>query len=301
MRVAALVPPDVHARLKTLRLSARNAGHGQGIGQHASRSRGAGLEFAQYRAYEPGDEPRLIDWKLYGRSDRYFVRDSTRDSPLTAWLLVDATASMAQADGAQENYTKLDAAKAIAVCVAELALRQSDGFGLITAGAHVGGLPAGAGQRHRDRLWLELERMTSAEATVDEAALRPLLARVAPASLLIVLTDGYDEALVDTSIRVAAARREVIFIELIGRDELEFPYAGDVVFRDPESGAMRRGRAETMRDSFVERFARARAALMRRREASGLRCVEHVIDQPVDAPLRRLFGGRVSDTSRMRA
>ena len=79
MRIAALVPADVRARLKALRLSARNAGHGQGIGQHVSRSRGAGLEFAQYRAYEPGDEPRLIDWKLYGRSDRYFVRDSTRD------------------------------------------------------------------------------------------------------------------------------------------------------------------------------------------------------------------------------
>lgn len=296
MRVAGLVPPDVRARLKTLRLSARHAGHGQGIGQHASRSRGAGLEFAQFRAYEPGDEPRLIDWKLYGRSDRYFVRDSTRDSPLTAWLLIDATASMAQADGARPEYTKLDAAKAIAVCVAELALRQSDSFGLITGGANVGGLPAGAGQRHRDRLWLELDRLTCDEAAVDEAALRPLVARVAPASLLIVLTDGYDDALVETAIRVAAARREVIFISLVGRDELEFPFVGDVVFRDPETGAIRRGRAETMRAAFVERYARARAALARRLEASGIRCVEHVIDEPADAPLRRLFGSSVSVT-----
>ena len=300
MRVAELVPPEVRARLKTLRLSARYAGRGQGIGQHASRSRGAGLEFAQFRAYEPGDEPRHIDWKLYGRSDRYFVRDSTRDSPLTAWLLIDATASMKQSDGARPDYTKLDAAKAIAVCVTELALRQNDSFGLVTAGATVGGIPAGAGRRHRDRLWLELERLTCGEAPAAEAALRPVLARVEPASLLIVLTDGYDEALVDVAIRVAAARREVIFIQLIGRDELEFPYSGDVVFRDPETGATRRGRAETMRAGFVDRYAHARAELARRLAASGIRCVEHAIDEPADTPLRRLFGGRMADTGQAR-
>ncbi|PSD26643.1 DUF58 domain-containing protein, partial [Stenotrophomonas maltophilia] len=64
------------------------------------RSRGAGLEFAQYRAYEPGDELRQIDWKLYARSDRFFVRESERESPITVWLLLDATASAGQADRA---------------------------------------------------------------------------------------------------------------------------------------------------------------------------------------------------------
>ena len=81
------IPPDVRARLKGLALSARFATGGHGFGQHASRSRGAGLEFAQYRAYEPGDEPRQVDWKLYARSDRFFVREAERDSPLTAWIL----------------------------------------------------------------------------------------------------------------------------------------------------------------------------------------------------------------------
>ena len=63
MSAAALIPADVRARLKNLRLRARHGAGGDGLGQHASRSRGAGLEFAQYRAYEPGDEPRRIDWK----------------------------------------------------------------------------------------------------------------------------------------------------------------------------------------------------------------------------------------------
>ena len=95
------IPADVRARLKDLRLSSRRQSTAQGIGQHHSRSRGAGMEFAQYRAYEPGDEPRQIDWKLYARSDKFFVREAERDSPLTAWVLLDATASMAQTDGAR--------------------------------------------------------------------------------------------------------------------------------------------------------------------------------------------------------
>ena len=87
---AALIPPDLRARLAPLRLRMRRPAAAPGHGTHASRHRGAGLEFAQYRGYEPGDEPRHVDWKLYARSDRFFVREAERESPLTAWLLVDA-------------------------------------------------------------------------------------------------------------------------------------------------------------------------------------------------------------------
>ncbi|MEQ9728907.1 DUF58 domain-containing protein, partial [Pseudomonas sp. WHRI 8822A] len=80
--VPALIPAALRSRLRGLQLHARNAQGQQGIGQHASRSRGAGLEFAQYRAYEPGDALRQIDWKLYARSDRFFVREAERESPL---------------------------------------------------------------------------------------------------------------------------------------------------------------------------------------------------------------------------
>ena len=75
--MTSLIPPDIRARLKSLRISSRLTPNGQGLGLHAGRGRGAGLEFAQYRSYGQGDEPRSIDWKLFARSDRYFVRDAT--------------------------------------------------------------------------------------------------------------------------------------------------------------------------------------------------------------------------------
>ena len=126
-----LIPADVRSRLRTLQLTTRRAAGGQGIGAHASRSRGGGHEFAQYRAYEPGDEPRAIDWKLYARSDRAFVREAERDSPLALWLVIDASASMGQADAGAPEWSRLAAAKGLAACLAELALAEGDRFGWI--------------------------------------------------------------------------------------------------------------------------------------------------------------------------
>ncbi|MET0232164.1 MAG: DUF58 domain-containing protein, partial [Rhodanobacteraceae bacterium] len=211
MSAVSLIPADVRARLKNLRLRARNGAGGDGLGQHQSRSRGAGLEFAQYRAYEPGDEPRRIDWKLYARSDRYFVRESERDSPLTLWLVIDASASMTQADTARRDWRKLDAAKTIAACAIELALRQGDRFGLVALGA--GGpklVTADAGSRHRDRCMLELERIDAAGEWPPEPALRPLWERVRASSLVLVLSDFFDDAPAALALRFAAARREVL-------------------------------------------------------------------------------------------
>lgn len=293
MSSSPLIPPEILPRLKALSLSARLASAGTGVGQHASRSRGAGLEFAQYRAYEPGDEPRQIDWKLYARSDRFFVRESERDSPLTLWLVIDATASMAQADAVRPAWRKLDAAKALAACAAELALRQGDRFGLVAiGGAGLSFLPAGTGPRHRDRLHLELARLVPGGRFPGESALRPLWERVSAASLVLVLSDGFDEALVALAERLAAARREVLSIQLLTASERDFPYAGGHVFRDPETGAERRVEAGAVRQDFLERFAAARAALARRLAASGIRHVEYVLDRPLDEPLRRFFARR---------
>ena len=127
------IPPDVRGRLKRLGLQTRRAIGDRGIGAHASRSRGAGLEFAQYRAYEYGDEPRQIDWKLYARSDKFFVREAERESPIAIWILLDASGSMAQADRATPAWSRFDAAKLLTACVVELAMQQDDRFGWVRA------------------------------------------------------------------------------------------------------------------------------------------------------------------------
>ena len=81
-RTPLTIPPEIRGRLKRLSLRTRRISGTRGFGMHASRSKGAGLEFAQYRAYEPGDEPRRIDWKLFARSDKFFVREAEEEIAL---------------------------------------------------------------------------------------------------------------------------------------------------------------------------------------------------------------------------
>jgi len=286
----AAIPAVVRARLRSLRLRTRLDAPGAGIGQHAGRSRGAGLEFAQYRAYGQGDEPRRIDWKLYARSDRYFVRDALRDSPLTVWLLLDASASMEQADGARPHYRKIDAACELAACVAEIALQQGDGFGLAAlGGSGLQLLMPGAGARHRDRLWLELRALRCGGAAPAAAALRPLWGRIDAGALVLLLSDDFDDSLLEFAERLAGAGREVVSIGVLSAEERDFPFHGGHRFREPESGAELHLEARGADDEFLPRFRAARGALARRLAGGGIRHADYVIDQPLDAPLQRLF------------
>lgn len=293
MATPDLIPPEVRARLGELRLASRRALGGQGFGQHHSRSRGAGLEFAQYRAYEPGDELRQIDWKLYARSDKFFVREAERDSPMTAWLLIDATASMAQEDAARPGWSRLDAARSLAACLIELALRQGDRFGLLVVGGDgLKMVAAGSGPRHRDRCLLELRQLRAQGLWPSEAQLRPVWERIGAGDLAVLLSDGFDDGAISLIVRLAAARRDVFCVQILTAEERDFPFQGGRRFIDRETGAELLADGAAVRAEFVERFKAARAALVARLATSGIRHAEYFLDQPLDAPLRRLFPAR---------
>lgn len=286
-----LIPADVRSRLKDLRLTARRAIGAQGIGLHHSRSRGVGLEFAQYRAYEPGDELRQIDWKLYARSDRFFVREAERESPLTLWIVLDATASMAQRDGARG--TRFDAARSLAACVVELALRQGDRFGLLVLhGDGVRLVAPGNGARQRDQLLLALHGLHADGAFPAQERLGPVFERIGAGDLVLVLSDWFDDAIPALAERLAAARREVLAIQLLTTDERDFPFTGGHRFRDPETGEELLGDAAALRADYLQRLAEAQRLLDARLDASGIRHTRYYTDQPLDLPLRRLFGAR---------
>ncbi|MBX3700683.1 MAG: DUF58 domain-containing protein [Dokdonella sp.] len=284
------IPAAVRSRLRGLRLTTRRDAGGAGLGQHASRSRGAGLEFAQYRAYEPGDDLRRIDWKLYARSDRHFVREAERDSPLELWILIDATASMRQADLARPDYAKFDAARLLAACAIEIALRQGDGFGIATFGGSPPCLLApGAGARQRDRCLIELARVQAAGQWPAAGPAREAAARIASHALVLLLSDFFDAAALELARRLAAAGREVLTLQILAADERDFPFRGGRRFLDPESALERQAEAGAVREEFLRRFALARAGLARECATLGIRHGEHWLDEPLDAPLQRLF------------
>lgn len=285
-----LIPPDVRSRLKSLRIVTRRAVGSHGLGLHRSHSRGAGLEFAQYRAYEPGDELRQIDWKLYARSDKFFVREAERESPVAIWVLMDASASMMQADIGRPDWRRFDAAKGLTACIAELALKQGDRMGwmaLNDAGLRL--LPPGSGLRQRDRLLIDLMALEPGGGFILTDQLAPLWERIGAQDLVILLSDCFDEGAVDLAAKLASAGREMLVIEMLTADERDFPFDGGHQFRDPETGRELLGDGAALRSDFLRRFGEARAAVHARFDAVGVRHVDYVIDQPMDLPLRRLF------------
>ena len=294
-----LIPAGLRARLGEFRLASPRAHGGQGYGQHPSRSRGSGLEFAQYRAYAPGDELRQVDWKLDARSDRFFVREAERDSPMTAWVLVDTSASMGQGDEAKPAWTRLEAARVMAACLFELALRQGDRFGLVSIGGGTPNLvPAGAGPRHRDRCELALRALRCGGAWPEEAALRPVWERAQAGNLVVMLTDGFDEAAIVLAERLAAARRDLVLVQVLTAEERDFPFRGGRRFVDPESGASLLADGEAARGEFLARFAQAQAALRARLDAAGVRHATWFLDEGAERPLSALFGARAAAARR---
>jgi uncharacterized protein (DUF58 family) len=284
------LPPELRTRLRALSIVPRRAAALASAGMHDSRNRGGGLEFAQYRAYERGDDLRGIDWKLYARSDKFFVRDAERESPIALWFVLDASASMGQADLARPGWSRFDAARRLVASLVEIALHQGDRFGLIVEAADAPIVIApGGGGRHRDRLLLTLAPLRPGGIARWERDVSVFGERMGRNDLILVISDGFDEACIATAERLAGSGRDVALFQVLTTDERDFPFAQGYRFHDPETGQDVIGDGRALRQTFLARFAAARAALASRLEARGIRHVEHYIDETADRPIRTLF------------
>ena len=229
-----LTPGLLHG-LRNLSLAARQAAEGFLNGAHASRRHGAGMEFSQYRPYQPGDDLRRLDWRLAARSDRYYLRESGVDTSLSVHLLLDASASMNHRD--DNGLRKLDYARLLLAALAYLATQQGDAVGLsILSPNGLQHLPPRADARQLPRLYHALE---TAEATGHFPAagtLAPLTARRQRA-LTVCVSDLYEEEGEINALltRLRAVSGDVLLLHVMAHNELTFSYQGAVTFRDLET------------------------------------------------------------------
>ncbi len=219
------------------------------------------------------------------------MRESERESPITVWLLLDATASAGQADRAAPQRTRLDHMRGVAACLVELALQQGDRFGLLAInGDGLQLVPAANGARQRDRVYLQSQALQARGGWPAPDRLRPLWERVRPGDLLLAIGDGFDEAGIVLLEQLASARREVALLQILTADERDFPFDAGHRFRDPETGEELLGDGVAIRTDYLQRFADARSALQARLQASGIASASGWLDQPLDQPLQALFG-----------
>ncbi|MBQ5946197.1 DUF58 domain-containing protein [Massilia sp. ST3] len=255
------------AHTQNLDLVIRHVLAGLGHGIHAGRERGAGVEFSEYRAYAPGDEWRRVDWKLLARADRYFVREAERDSHVAVWLVLDASASMAEPSRSVEQLDKLHYARMLLGCVAAIAQRQGDAFGLVVLGeGRVQFTPASRGPRQLQRVLAQLQRAEPKGELPDADTLRASLHFVRAPSAIFAASDLLDwpSPLSQALTRLRQMRHDVRVLCLQTQAEIDASFSSALAYRDPEqrAGVFRFGAdlKEAYRRNREEHFAAVTAA-----------------------------------------
>ena len=258
-------------------------------GAHLARTRGVASEFAEYRPYRQGDDPRRLDWKLLARSDRAFIRLAPDRAVLGTLIAVDASASMAYAvesagEPAKHGWTKWRAAKEIVVACAAVAHAGGDPVGLAVAAQ--GGL-ARLAPRTRRGVVAEIARTLDATVPSGSASLANALVG-APARVLLV-TDclGDLEALRRAARAHVAAGGEVHVVHVVSRAELEPPRAA-MLATDPEDASTSRPLTAGTRGAYRAAFDAWRGEVARAWRDDGVAYHEIVDDEPVDVLVRRL-------------
>jgi uncharacterized protein (DUF58 family) len=262
-RERRFLDPAVIARLGTLELKARTIVEGFLSGLHRSPFKGFSVEFAEYRQYMPGDDLATIDWKVYARSDRYYVKKFEEETNLDCHLMVDVSASMSYGSHA---FTKLEYASCLAGALAYLMNRQRDAVGLIGFDDRVVSmLPASARPGHLRSLLVTLDQLRPGHRTDVSKPLHQLADSLSRRGMVVVISDLLDDpASVIHGLKHFQYRgTDVIVFHVLDSDELDFPFDRATRFEDLETGEeimavpeLVRAQYMTEINSLVDRYRR---------------------------------------------
>lgn len=283
------IDPLTLARVKNLPLIAKTVADGFLHGLQPSRQRGIGIEFSQYRAYEPGDPFSRIDWKLFARSDRYFVREAERESEIAIWFVLDASASMQLASGGQNGaWSKFEYGRHLLATLSYIGQLQGDHVGLLAlSGDRQTLLPPGSGERHWHRLLKQLSRVKGGDRFPDAVAVNTVIQRLQKTGLIFIISDFYQlsNELNDFVSQVSAGHNEVVAMQLQTRDEVTFPYKGAIRFEDLETREQVLVSAAAARESWLQSLATHQRELERFMQQQQVGLSRINIDEPMDAAL----------------
>lgn len=232
-----LLDPTALARLLALPLNARQAMLGNVSGRHRSPVKGSSLEFAQYRKYVPGDDTRRLDWRTWGRSDRFYIKEFEADTNLRLCLIVDASGSMDYPDPAPGKRTRMDLARQLGASLAYLAAHQGDAVGLWGVGAdHRQKIPSKRGATHLNLVIDQLTALQPKGETTLIESLHTAAEEIRQRALVIVISDFFVEpAELKSAIQHLRFRRhDVALFHLLAPEEIDFNFDRPARFLDLE-------------------------------------------------------------------
>lgn len=232
---ARFVDPHVLARISSLELLARVVVEGFINGLHRSPNLGASMDFAEHRAYMPGDDIRRIDWRLYARSDRYFVKEFEADTNANFSVLVDVSKSMSFSSR-KDGMSKLDYARYIAACLIYFSSKQRDRVGFASFSEDIiTYVPPSA--KHLTVILHELDRMKVGVRGTLGPPLRKLSESFRRRSIICLISDLYEDppSIVEAINQLRGKGNDIMVMHVLDPAEIEFPYDDPSNFQDLES------------------------------------------------------------------
>ena len=278
--------PAVIARLGTMELKARTVVEGFLSGLHRSPYKGFSVEFAEYRQYIPGDDLSTLDWKVYARTDRHYVKKFEEETNLECHLLLDISASMAYRGAAPMS--KLEYGSVLAASLAFLMNRQRDATGLIAFDDQIEfRMPAGARPGHVHSLLLALERLQPGTRSDVARPLHQLAEALVKRSLVVLISDLLDDpAPVIKGLKHLRFRgTDVVVFQLLDPNELTFPFRDASRFRDLENADEVTADPSSIRGAYLRELATLTLTYDRELRGAGIDYVQLDTSQPLDFAL----------------
>ena len=246
--------PETVSKLAGMELKARLVVEGFIVGLHKSPYHGFSVEFAEHRQYMPGDDIRHVDWKVYGKSDRFYIKQFEEETNLRGHILLDASASMGyKSDG----ISKLEYGSYLAAALSYLMLRQQDSPGLLVYDEKIRTyVPPRGARSHINNILKELNSIEPSEKTDAASSFHELADRIKRRGLIVVISDLFDDpqSLLKGLKHFRHRKHEVIVFQILDPFERNFSYKAEARFRDMETGQMLLTNPHQIRQEYIERL-----------------------------------------------
>jgi len=291
---ASFLDPALLARISDLALLARTVVDGFMHGQHRSLRKGSSLDFAEHRSYQPGDDLRRIDWRVYGRTDRFYIKQYEADTNASVVFALDQSSSMDFGSGA---VTKFEYARFLIASLAWLSQQQGDRVGLATfTGDILDVVPPSV--RHLQLMLHTLGRVKAKGVSQLVEAIGRVGVLTKRTGILVLVTDCYErpEAIGRAIDALRTRGHDVIIFHVVDPAELSLPGDLPATFEDLESGTLLPLKPGELRSKYNALLAAHHDALTRRIAAAGADYVRLNISEPLDRALHAYLDARLSRT-----
>jgi uncharacterized protein (DUF58 family) len=293
-RPLGTLDPAILDRLSGLELVARKAVEGFMSGMHASPQRGSSVEFAQHRAYAPGDETKKIDWKVFARSERLVVKEYVEETNLSLNIVLDASESMAFSS---LNWSKFDYARWGAAALAHLVLSKRDTVGLVIFDSEMRSkVPPGNGGPQEIAILKELQKATPGGPTAVGSVLKTLVPRLRHRGVTAIFSDFFDDVdEIMAGVKQLVHRgHEPILIQVVDPLEMSFDLDKLVRLEGLENAGDLKVDPKALREAYLEEIQGHSKELARQARSLSIDFLRVSTDEPLDAVLSAYLSRRLA-------